>query len=119
MLRGPGEAESYGLKISQLLLPITLHRINFFDRLKRFHNANSMVSENDSSSLGIVGSIGFLGLLAQLLYRKELVPGASGLFHDLSVLNIFSVLLGTIGGFGLLFALYVSPGIRCYNRISV
>ena len=119
MLRGPGEAETYGLKISQLLLPITLHRINLLDRLKRFHNANSMVSENDSSSLGMVGSIGFLGLLAQLLYRKELVSGASGLFHDLSVLNIFSVLLGTIGGFGLLFSLYVSPGIRCYNRISM
>ena len=119
MLRGPGEAESYGLKISQLVLPITLHRINNFDRAKRFHNANSLVSENDSSSLGIVGTIGFLGLLAQLLYRKELVSGANGLFHDLSMLNIFSVLLGTVGAFGLLFALYVSPGIRCYNRISV
>ena len=119
MLRGPGEAETYGLKISQLVLPITVHRVDLFDRLKRFHNANSMVSENDTSSLGIVGTIGFLGLLAQLLHRKELVNGARGLLHDLSMLNIFSVLLGTIGGFGLLFALYISTGIRCYNRISV
>ena len=119
MLRGPGEAETYGLKISQLVLPITLHRVDLFDRLKRFHNANSMVSENETSSLGIVGTIGFLALIAQLLYRKELVSGASGLLHDLSTLNIFSVLLGTIGGFGLLFALYISTGIRCYNRISV
>ena len=119
MIRVPRESETYGLKISQLLLPITVHRIDLLDRLKRFHNANSMVSENDSTSLGLVGSIGFLALLAQLLYRKELVPGASGLLYDLSVLNILSVLLATIGGFGLLFALYVSSAIRCYNRICV
>jgi hypothetical protein len=119
MLRGPAEAETYGLKISQLVLPITSHRINLFDRLKRFHNANSMVSENDTSSLGIIGSIGFLGLLAQLLSRKELVSGARGLLHDLSILNIFAVLVGTIGGFGLLIALYIASGIRSYNRISV
>jgi len=119
MLRVPREAESYGLKISQLLLPITVHRIHLFDRIKRFHNANSLVSENDSASLGIIGSLGFLGLLAQLLYRKELIPNARGLLHDLSALNIFAVLLGTIGGFSLLFSLYISSAIRCYNRISV
>lgn len=119
MLRVPREAESYGLKISQLLLPITVHRIPLFDRIKRFHNANSLVSENDSASLGIIASLGFLGLLVQLLYRKELITNARGLFHDLSALNIFAVLLGTIGGFSLLFSLYVSSAIRCYNRISV
>ena len=119
MLRVPREAESYGLKISQLLLPITVHRIPFFDRVKRFHNANSQVSENDSASLGIIGSIGFLGLLAQLLYRKELLADSGGLLHDLSALNVFAVLLATIGGIGLLFSLYVSSAIRCYNRISV
>ncbi|HEX7332389.1 MAG TPA: hypothetical protein VF290_12875 [Pyrinomonadaceae bacterium] len=119
MRRAPIEAEIFGLKISQLLLPITLHRIDLFNRIKRFHNANSTVTENDATSLGIIGSIGFLGLLAQLLYRKDLMPDMTGVFHDLSVLNICSVLLGVIGGFGLLFSLYVSPGIRCYNRISV
>jgi hypothetical protein len=119
MQRVPREAETYGLKISQLILPITVHRINFLDRFKRFHNANSMVSENDSTSLGLIGSIGFLALLVQLVYRKELVEGTRGLLHDLSALNILSVLLTTIGGFGLLFSLYISSAIRCYNRISV
>ena len=117
--RGPDGAEKYGLKISQLLLPTTGHRIGVFDRVKEFHNDNSMVNEDDASSLGLVGSIGFLALLAQLLRRKELVAGTDGLLHDLSVLNIFSILLGTVGGFGLLFALYVSSGIRAYNRISI
>ena len=117
--RSPAEAERYGLKISQLLLPITDHRLGVLDRLKQFHNSNSMVSEDDASSLGLVGSIGFLVLLAQLLRGQELIDGADGLLHDLSKLNIFSVLLGVVGGFGLLFALYVSSGIRAYNRISI
>lgn len=119
MQRVPREAETYGLKISQLILPITVHRVNLLDRFKRYHNANSMVSENDSTSLGLIGSIGFLALLLQLIYRKELVAGAGGLLQDLSALNIMSVLLTTIGGFGLLFSLYISSAIRCYNRISV
>jgi phosphoglycerol transferase len=119
MTRGPAEAEKYGLKISQLVLPITGHRVGVLDRIKDFHDRNSQVSEDDGSSLGLVSAIGFLGLLAQLLYRKELVDGGDGLLHDLSILNIFSVLLGIMGGFGLLFALYVSSGIRAYNRISI
>jgi len=117
--RAPAEAEKYGLKISQLVLPITGHRVGVFDRIKSFHNDNSMLSEDDASSLGLVGSIGFLALLGQLLRRKDLVAGGEGLLHDLSRLNVFSVLLGVVGGFGLLFALYVSSGIRAYNRISI
>lgn len=117
--RSPAGAEKYGLKISQLVLPITDHRVGVFDRIKTFHDDNSMVNEDDASSLGLVGSIGFLALLAQLLHRKEIVAGADGLLHDLSKLNVFSVLLGAIGGFGLLFALYVSSGIRGFNRISI
>jgi len=117
--RSPGEAERYGLKISQLLLPVTGHRIKRLDQIKRFHNESTLVTENDTASLGLVGSIGFLGLLAQLLHRKELVTAPTpGLFHDLSILNIFTVLLGIVGGFGFLFAVLVSSGIRSYNRIS-
>jgi len=116
--RSPGEAERYGLRISQLILPVTGHRIHQLDQIKRFHNAATLVTENDTASLGLIGSIGFLALLAQLLHRKELVPGSSGLFYDLSILNIFAVLLGIIGGFGFLFALFVSSGIRSLNRIS-
>lgn len=116
--RSPAEAEKYGLKISQLVLPVTGHRLGVFNRIKQLHNDNSIVSEDDASSLGLVGSIGFLALLVQLLHRKELIA-AAGLFQDLSMFNIFSVLLGVIGGFGLLFALYVSSAIRAYNRISI
>jgi hypothetical protein len=118
LLRSPAEAERYGLRISQLVLPISDHRIARFDRIKRLHNSSTTITENDTSSLGLIGSIGFLALLVQLLLRKELLPDPISLFRDLSMLNIFAVLLGIIGGFGFLFAVLVSSAIRSYNRIS-
>jgi phosphoglycerol transferase len=116
--RSAGESERYGLRISQMVLPVTSHRLGPLSEIKTVHNASTLVTENDTASLGLVGTVGFLGLLVQLLSRKELLPNANGLFHDLSVLNIFAVLLGIIGGFALLFAVLVSSGIRSYNRIS-
>ena len=112
-LAGP---EIYSLKISQLLLPITGHRVGPLNRLKNLYNQNTNVTESDAAALGLIGSIGFLVLLAQMfLGRSE----NKALLADLSILNIFAVLLATIGGFGSLFALFVSPTIRSYNRISV
>ena len=112
-LAGP---EIYSLKVSQLLLPITGHRVGALASLKNLYNQNTNVTESDATALGLMGSIGFLVLIAQLFRgRSERLA----LLADLSVLNIFAVLLATIGGFGSLFALFVSPAIRSYNRISV
>jgi len=112
-LAGP---EIYSLKISQLLLPITGHRVGRLNSIKTLYNRNTNVTESDAAALGFVGSIGFLALLAQLFFRRS---ESNTLLADLSILNIFAVLLATIGGFGSLFALFVSPAIRSYNRISV
>jgi phosphoglycerol transferase len=114
--RGLAEPETYSLKISQLLLPISGHRFLPFNQLKHFYNEHTQVTEGDGASLGLIGSIGFLALLAQLCLRRS---ERNALISDLSVLNIFAVLLATIGGFGSMFALLVSPAIRSYNRISV
>ena len=118
--RSPAGAEIYGLKIAQLVLPITGHRISKLDNLKKAHNVQTLFTENDAASLGLVGTIGFLALIAQLFWREDILKtSAPGLFHDLSMFNIFAVLLATIGGFGLLFALVASAAIRSYNRISI
>ncbi len=123
--RSPAGPEIYGLKISQLLLPITGHRVGFLNSIKRLYNENTVVTENDAAALGLVGSLGFLALLARLFYRRrsevaeELVTERNSMLDDLSVLNIFAVLLATIGGFSSIFGLLVSAGIRSYNRISV
>ena len=112
-LAGP---EIYSLKISQLLLPITGHRVARLNSIKTLYNRNTNVTESDAAALGFVGSIGFLALLAQLFFRRS---ERNTLLADLGTLNLFAVLLATIGGFGSLFALFVSPAIRSYNRISV
>jgi phosphoglycerol transferase len=122
--RVASEAETYGLKIAQLLLPLSGHRVAFLAQLKDGYNYNPLVTENDDSTLGLIGSIGFLTLLGWLLARGLNITRHEGdavgrLLSHLSVLNISALLLGTIGGFSALFALLISPNIRAFNRISV
>lgn len=124
--RGIGEAEAYGLKITQLLLPIDGHRIPALARLKEKYNSSApLVNENSNASLGVVGSVGFLTLLGWLLFWKPAVGQIRAddephtLLTHLSLLNIGGVLLATIGGFASLFALLISSQIRSYNRVSI
>jgi hypothetical protein len=119
--RSMQESEIYGLKIAQLVLPVTGHRLKALAHLKDLYNQRGMpywVTENDWSSLGVLGGGGFLLLLGFLLFKPN---GNSGfdLLDSLSLLNISGVLLGTVGGFGAIFAVLVSPEIRGYTRISV
>jgi phosphoglycerol transferase len=113
--RSVGDAEIMGLKITQLLLPIGGHRNEKLAALKHRYNLGPLINENDTSSLGIVGSIGFLLLLGAIFSRQKM----PGLLQALSGSNLAAVLLGTIGGLGVLFNLLVSPQIRAYTRISV
>jgi len=119
--RNAGEAEFYGLKIAQLLMPANEHRLRALSKLKAEYNQAPLSNENVDSSLGFIGSFGFLFLLAWLIYRKSRGEDdqPSELLGHLSVLNVSAVLIATIGGFGSLFALLISPQIRAYNRISV
>jgi phosphoglycerol transferase len=116
--RLPDEAEVYGLKIGHLLLTINQHVVGRLNPSRQRYDLMPLsVGEKQGATLGAVGSAGFLFLIALLLCRTrarqgEIVPG-------LAALNIAAVLLSTIGGFGSLFALFVSPSIRCYNRISI
>lgn len=116
--RQPSEVEHHSLKIVQLLLPVTGHRIDYLKRGKAHYNRTTpLVAENDIVTLGVVGSAGFLILVGCLLFRNN-APLPVGL-PRLAVLNIFAVLLATIGGFSFLVALLLSAQIRAYNRISI
>jgi phosphoglycerol transferase len=113
--RNPVGAEIYALKVTQLVLPVTGHRVGRLNQLKESYNENIDMTESDAAALGFIGTVGFLVLLAQLLARRRTDP----LLSDLSVLNIFAVLLGTVGGISSLFAVLIFAGLRSYNRISV
>lgn len=117
--RPPSAAELYSMKITHLVLPVTKHRIAYLaDRKNAYLRGTILANENDMASLGIIGSLGFLGLIGWLVCGNHRVYQAK-LFNSLSVLNIAGILFATMAGFGALFAFYISPQIRGYNRISV
>lgn len=117
--RHPAESEIYGLRMTQLVLPLATHRIDWLtEKTKNYNKSSPVINENTMTTLGLIGSIGFIFLLIsifikdQILYRIQIIP-------QLAKLNLACFLLGTIGGLGSLFALFISPLIRGYNRISV
>jgi phosphoglycerol transferase len=119
VVRGRAGPEIYGLKMVQLLVPVTGHRLAFLADAKARYNACApLVNENDSAALGIMGGVGFLLLVGWLLYGKP-GPGRMRLLAVLSFLNLFAVLLATIGGFGAVLALVGGHYVRGYNRISI
>lgn len=114
-------AEVYGLKLTQLVLPISNHRIPSLARLKNRYNTTApLVNENDAAALGVIGSLGFIILLVWIFIDK-FKPNfqINRLLINLSTLNVAAILLATVGGLGSFFSFSVLPQIRGYNRISV
>ena len=125
------ESEIYGLRITQMLLPVDSHRIAALAAKRAFYRINSPGgdTEANTAALGVVGSVGFiLAVMALLLgWPRDLgsagddEPGLSrkpGVRWP-AILVVGAVLLGTVAGFGAVFAGAVSPQIRAYNRISI
>lgn len=114
--RNPIESEIYGLKITQLVFPVTNHHSGKMARLKEGYNQNTLLfNESQDSTLGLIASIGFILLIFIVFFQNHF----SKTLVRLSQLNLFALLLSTVGGFGVVFAYLVTPQIRAYNRISV
>jgi hypothetical protein len=118
------EAEIYSLRISQLILPVSGHRLFLMAKVKAAFNQRLFINENDDASLGAIGTIGFLTLLGWLLPKKPELKGieedgTGGVISHLSIFNIAAVLLGTFGGLSAIVALIITTKIRAYNRISI
>ncbi|MFH0967266.1 MAG: hypothetical protein V1862_06245 [Methanobacteriota archaeon] len=122
--RYPFEAETYGLKLIQLILPAPGHNIPFLaDIAEKYSMYRPLVNENVSASLGIIGTIGFLMLLVWVFIRGwkplQMKFATRTLMMDhLSLLTISAILIGTIGGISAVIA-QVFPEIHAYNRISL
>ncbi|MGX7004354.1 DUF7024 domain-containing protein [Caballeronia sp. KNU42] len=115
--RTPIEAEVYGLKIVQLLLPRLNHRFAPVAKVTaKYESTFPLVNENTSSSLGLIGSIGFIALLLSLLapqFRQD------ERFFFLASITLILLLFCSVGGFSALFAILITPLIRAWNRVSV
>lgn len=125
--RYPLESEMYGLKITQMILPMQGHRIPVLANITRnYVRTAPNVNENSFATLGAFGSLGFLVLLFWIFYRigesgnKSCLTEIRPMLDWLATLNLSAVLLATMGGFGVAFAYYTSFSyIRGYNRISI
>ena len=141
--RTPYESEAYGLRITQMVLPIDGHRIPALADKRANYRLMSPGGDTEANiaALGIVGSVGFLLAISALLFGwpRDRFPGRDGsgmtITEDgdppdtgserppslqwLGALTVAALLLGTVAGFGAVFAGLVSPQIRGYNRISV
>ena len=115
--RLPIEAEIYGLKTIQLLLPRSGHRFEPLAKITAKYSATfPLVNENITSSLGFIGSIGFIALLLSFFAPRIRQDTR---FYVLAAITLTLLLFCSIGGFSALFAVLISPMIRAWNRVSV
>ena len=113
------EAELYGMKLAQLVLPVGGHNWQPLNRIRADYDARDSArpcqNENEFSPLGLIGTVGLVGLMVSVF-----LPGRRpGTIRAVAGLTLFAVLLGSVGGVGALFAQLVSPQVRCFNRISI
>jgi phosphoglycerol transferase len=118
--RFPLESEAFALKMTQMMLPVADHRLGFLADLRKKYDENCMplVNENGFAVLGLTATIGLCLLLGRVLLWKRSSAGPD-LHSGLLMLTVLAILLGTIGGFSSLFSVYITPQIRCWNRISL
>ncbi|WJH27538.1 hypothetical protein N6H13_20060 [Paenibacillus sp. CC-CFT742] len=116
VLRSPVETEIYGLKIDQILMPIQGHRIETLSHIADTYASTApLVNENSSVSLGVIGGLGFIFLIAIIFIRNKNKNLKK--LNQLSMLNLAALLLATVGGFSYFFAAIITPSIRGFNRI--
>ena len=112
-LRDGSSAEVFGLKIIQMFLPRSGHRIGKLASLAdRYKTSYLLVNENETASIGLIAAIGFV-IAIVWLFGKEQAR------QTYSYLIISVVLIATIGGISSMISLVVSLPVRCYNRMSL
>jgi hypothetical protein len=115
--RYPEESDSYGLKLAHLLLPATDHNLRPLANLRTLWAVPNRPSEGErAGSLGVIGGTGLVALLALAMFPMRTRRWPTG---ALSAVVLYMILLATIGAFGSIFNLLITPQIRAYNRICV
>ncbi|MDQ6855089.1 MAG: hypothetical protein M3046_15615 [Actinomycetota bacterium] len=130
--RGVLDTEYLGLRVSQLVLPRHDHRIASLAEVQARSDRNSPVPSEAGQQLGIVGAVGFVGILvftlSRLLRRRRDDDPARGppslgtrteIVQRLGVLTVVAVVVATVSGFSVLIASAGLRFIRSYNRLSV
>ena len=125
--RAHGEAETYALKLSQLLFPWVGHRIAFLAELRRQYDTG-YVPLGENPALGAIGAaglvaamlvIGYLGFARMRGSRATVMPeGRFELVAGLSGLVFVAFIFSTIGGLSTIISIFTSS-LRGWNRMSI
>ena len=124
------ESEIYALKITPLLMPHPGHRLkSLSDVIEKYNSSAPLVGGNYMASLGFIGSLGFILSLIVLLFgnfieQRTREVGICALLTNerlkiLSLLVITMILFMTVGGFSSLFAQFITPNLRGWDRVSI
>ena len=117
--RSLADSELYALKIVQLLIPYKDYGIQKLQEYNQEYYQTFALTESITSYLGTMASLGFLVLIFGLMRRRENMVKQREPLALFVELNIFAVLFATMGGFGGIFANFVTSLIRGTNRISI
>jgi phosphoglycerol transferase len=117
--RNIGELDIYALNPLLMVAPSMNHRSDPLTKLARqYTERTEPENESQTSSLGLVGTLGFFILLIHLLGCRSTI-GNRPQFKTLCQLNAASLLIGVKGGGGALIGVLLTPQFRAMNRISV
>ena len=121
--RSPGDSERYGLKLTEMVLPADSHRLGPLAEMRAdYREKFSSSGEGNSPALGAIGTVGLLlliGVLLTDLRRPSVDSVISRRLSTLAVLTSAGFLVATVGGVSTLIALFVTPIIRAWNRMSI
>lgn len=115
------DAETYGLRLCQMILPAVFSKFEKWTGITRkYMEKMPMATEACFAAIGLIATAGFFFLCGYLIFRY--VRGkAKGdtLLHFSALSVLICVLTAVSGGFGTVFNFFVTAEIRCYNRITI
>lgn len=117
--RSYAATEYFGLKITNLLLPLGSHRIPQLAAV-RARAAESYIPGEGSETLGILGTIGLVAIvLALMIPYREANGRLLRALRPLGVFAAISILFATVAGLNGLLAAAGFAQLRAWNRMSV
>lgn len=122
MRRAPAESDLYSLRLPQLIFPSFNHRLKYLSDFRKNYDASmkatTLSPEGWSAYLGVIGVLGFFIILGSFFVSAAGRKVDSRL-RFLAITTATLLLFGNVGGFGGLFAFFISPEIRAWARISI
>jgi phosphoglycerol transferase len=119
--RSAFETELYGLKVTDLVLPVDDHRLKPLARMKEEYDSTTPVSSEGGQTLGFIGTFGLLALLGGgfvTVARGSWRIGGAAFLHACAA-TVIVLLFATTAGFSSVLSYTLTPQLHAWNRLSV